>query len=403
MGGQWSTCCCAERGCTLRILRANKTRHGFPPLYITSVVTGSTKKSKLRFLEKTIEHHKKHAESIGTGYVWDDEEIYTATVTINRLTGRAEYAETFLPHDFGFPNLFRADVASDINTWFATYKGTSGSSDTGATTTQGANRTIETWTSTMSGVDCIAFEYHREFYSDWHAAPIWSEFWRDIWIYDVKVELANEYEDDVYKADIDDLLTGHDTGSGVGLDGAPDNAHTLVAWNENGVNAALGSASATNGACWIDVTTLSSYTTPTDPAISLTTMDAATYYAFAANWWQGTADPADFFCSFEDEASLPPQGTTTNDTWTFASLLAVRFFVPADVCTTFARVDGASTTSEVCQLDAVAGDHVDVYEPHAVALSNSNIERSTGNHGAGVLFTSPGALTAGVCPCTAAP
>ena len=256
----------------------------------------------------------------------------------------------------------------------------------------------------MVGVYCVAFEYRKESYSNWRALPIWDpEFWNDIRIYDVKVVVTNEYDDDTFKADIDDLLTGHNTGSGYGLDGVTNNTQVLMAWNENGVNSALGSASATNGACWIDVTTLSSYTTPTDPAVVVTTTTAASYYSGHATWWQGGTDPAAFFCSFEDEATLPFDGTATNDTWTFASRLAARFFVPADVCTTFARVDGAGTTSEVCQLDAVSGDHVDVYEPHAVAVSNSNIERTNGTGGAAFLFTSPGALTGGGCPCTAAP
>lgn len=383
MGGLFSNCCCGERGCTLRIVEARKTRHGFPPLWISSVVTGSTKKSRLRFLEKRISYKREYT-SLGV-LVPGEQSHYEVVVRIDRLTGRVDYEESYPDGDAQFAATHRGQALYVVDEIFKRYKGSTGNSTAAAFPPYYGFLTGDyTYVSTMDGVNVVGFTgtflledaIERDFHS-------------------VEVTLGDPYDDETYQADLEDLLAGQ-------LDTTPDNTVRYRRWNENGVNAALGDATTsdgiflTAGAIAIDVTTLSAYLTPTDPELQTTDATITT--------WQGEADPADYQCAFEDEASIPIVETPySNDSWTVAVLRQVRFYVATDVCSTFSRINGAGTLSERCQLDLSNGTFVDVIEPHAEAVADSNIDRSYFTTWGAFKFTTPGALTAGDCPCTAAP
>ena len=394
MSGMFQNCCCGTpTNCKIRLLVATKTRHGFPPLYIVSIVTGATFKSKLRFRFKSIDFNEVY--NVGGGITVDG---YHSFANIDRITGRADYDESAErgPNYLAYQ---RTTAEAVISASFNTHKDTGSGTvnvNTGDDSDPGGHF-ISTYTITFQydGVDIIGvnYVYHE-------VLTLFGAFQSSL-DRTYSVSLANEYEDEMLKADVDDLLRGFATGSSprLGLDGMTDDTLANISWNENGVNGALGNA--VTGACWIAVASLSGYTTPVDPAITVNTTAAATYFAVQGIWWQSGGAGGSFTtysCSFEDDATMPVV-TQTNDSWINEKSVAIRFNISGAICAEWDLIDGAGTTSTQCIVTASSFGVTDVYQPHPVAVVNSNIQRSAGT----MRFTSPGALTGGGCPCTAAP
>lgn len=409
------------------MLQATKTRHGFPPLYIQSVVTGATKKSKLRFLNKfqrrkfTLDVTVPETRLVGVGTPWPhylfriQEENQTTDFTIDRITGMVEYANEGSP-------AFNSTTIAAINSAFATHRGTSGGVTT--TTTAGVLVSsldygqfhvdvinVKTVEIELIGVDVVRFYYQEKITSvvvDLSPGPSWMLV-GDVWteqVTEYEVYVENEYEDEVFKADIDDLFNI----AGNGIADMPDNSVGFVSWNENGVNSGLGDPVA--GACALLPSSLDSYTAVIDPEVTLDyTTDATSYVpAGGGRWWQhagGSSDmgeviPPDepysiFSCTFTDETSMPG-GNVTDERWEVVRLGKVWFNSITPICATMSLVDGAGTTSEECVAGVREGNHIIVTQNHPTANANSDIVRATGWS-----FTSPGYLTAGDCPCSGAP
>jgi len=392
MSGVFQNCCCdtVPTNCKIRWLVAEKTRHGFPPLYITAAVTGGTPRSKLRFLQKTIDF------TVESFISFNDE--YHSAATIDRLTGRADYTESnAVPGNLAG---VRGTAGTWITNYFNAHKATgnaSGSTTSGVPGDYGYTHEEYSVTFTYEGVDIIGFALTYSYLRTDFGVTI------ERTVITANVTVLDPYEDAVLVADVDDLLTGFNTGTGLGLDGMADDTYCEIGWNENGVNTVLGSAVA--GACWFDVNSLSSYTTPIDPAIVLNPLTAADYYALGSGWWQGGGPLGafdDYACTFDGDGSMPRIEQTDHE-WKLERTSAWRFNVPGDVCVEFERIDNASTATTDCVVFSSAGGHVDVFQPHPEALSNSNIERQLYPSPTTWLFTSPGILTGGGCPCTAAP
>lgn len=404
--------CCECGGvanCEVRILNASKNRNGFPVLYITAAVTGGVKRSKLRYFTKTMDYTSvDHINSV------NNRDYYAEISIVERLNGKVAYSES----SSGSVASIRAGAVATINTIFNDNKdlgnGTHFTSSVLGIFTTETTDTVNFTYEITEGVDIVTAEIERHVVVYYTSDP--GDITEDYTI-TFTVALDDEYDDTTFKADVDDLLTAQNTGLGVGLNGVADRTLCAIAWNENGINYAIGNG--TTGAsdptkCAIDPTSLSGYTTTPGPSIvadHYTPLELFTIYGI--DFWQhpgggssnGEPDGESYTvynCEFEEDATMPRFLVAAVEAdWSRESCHRIRFNVAGDVCCTYSRIDNAGTTDAVCIVATSSGGHADFYEPHPDTISNSNIRRI--DHASWWEFTSPGALTAGGCPCTGAP
>ena len=402
---KWKKCCCVDSNCLMRTLMTTKTRFGFPRLYTTANGDTGFKVSRLRYFEKQIDFHVQddtvYADARPS--LSDTADYHCTLEIIERKTGKLTIDESTSEASLSDQ---RSGAVSAMNSLFDEFK----DEDEGTHTSSGTifgnpwSRTVEVdWT--MEGLDIVGFSITDTYVETGSVGPPLTTYTRTR-VITASVTMASLYADSAYKDDIEDLLTNYPTdgGSTNGIAGVPDNYIVLIEWNESDLNGGI-------GAVVPDASTLAAYTTLDDPETIVTILasDPTTWFAGFGYWWQhpggsdsngedpGVDPPFSVYhCEFADDDSMSWDTRTDPQAWDDQASEMVQINTPHPVCAKWSWENAAGFVEETCQVIPSVGGKVIFMTPHPIAESDTNIKVASWTAG---LFTAPGALTAGDCPC----